>query len=176
MADARVIANTPLWVCALLAYLVWQGCRSLRSRTLPIWQMLVVPLIFFLMGLSRLVLGPQDGWQPLAAWFVAAALFALLALIRGGPRLIAIDRKNGRVTRAASMFPLIRNVTVFLLQYGIAIASALHLDGHVAAALMGRAVSGATAGYFAGWTMSLLRTYRRAAADQTQTRPPADPN
>lgn len=158
------LANTPIWVFPLLAYLVWQGYQSLRPRTQPVWRLLIVPLVFFLMGLSRLLLARNDGWEPLLAWFVAAPLFASLALVRG-PRLLAIDRKNGRVTRPGSPIPLIRNITVFALQYAVAVAAARHLDSHIAVAMIGRAVSGATAGYFAGWTVSLLRNYR--AADPT---------
>jgi hypothetical protein len=154
-----ILAHTPIWVFALLGYLVWQGYQALRTRTLPLWRMLIVPLVFFLMGLSRLVLARNNGWEPLLAWLVAALLFVSLALYRGA-RLLAVDREKGLVTRPGSPIPLIRNITVFLLQYGIAVAAALHLDGHIAAAVIGRAISGATAGYFAGRTVSLLRSYR----------------
>jgi hypothetical protein len=54
---------------------------------------------------------------------------------------------------------------VFLLQYAIAVAAAMHLDGHIAAAVIGRAISGAT-GYFAGRTVSLLRSYWNAGAGE----------
>jgi hypothetical protein len=156
-----ILVHTPIWVFALLGYLVWQGYQSLRPRTQPLWRMLIVPLVFFLMGLSRLVLARNNGWEPLLAWFMAALLFVSLALYRGAG-LLAVDRKNGLVTRPGSPIPLIRNITVFVLQYGIAVAAVLHLDGHIAAAVIGRAISGATAGYFAGRTVSLLRRYRNA--------------
>jgi hypothetical protein len=158
-----ILTHTPIWVFALLGYLVWQGYQSLWPRTQPLWRMLIVPVMFFLMGLSRLVLTYNDGWESLLAWFVAALLFVSLALYRGA-RLLAIDRQKGLVTRPGSPIPLIRNVTVFLLQYAIAAAAALHLDGHIAAALIGRAISGATAGYFAGRTVSLIRSYNTADA------------
>lgn len=156
-----ILTHTPIWVFPLLGFLVWQGWRSMRPATLPLWRMLIVPLVFFVMGLSRLALAHDRGWVLLLAWFVAALLFAALALARG-PRLLVIDRKNGLVTRPGSPIPLIRNVTVFLLQYAIAVAAALHLDSHIAVAVIGRAISGATAGYFAGRTVSLLRRYRNA--------------
>jgi hypothetical protein len=89
---ARILANTPVWVFALLAYLIWQGWRGLRPRTQPVWRMLIVPLVFFLMGLSRLVMNRDNGLAPLLAWLVAALLFASLALYRG-PRLLAVNRR-----------------------------------------------------------------------------------
>jgi hypothetical protein len=101
LTATRILTNTPLWVFALLAYLIWQGSQSLRPRTRPIWRMLIVPLVFFLMGLSRLVTARDGGIEPLLAWLVAAVLFALLALSRK-PKLLGVDRKSGTVTRPGS--------------------------------------------------------------------------
>jgi len=156
---ARILINTPLWVFALLAYLIWQGGLSLWPRTQPIWRLLIVPLVFFLMGLSRLVMTSGNGLGPLLAWLVAALLFASLALSRG-PQLLAVDRKSGTVTRPGSAIPLVRNITIFVLQYGVAVATAMKLEAHAAVAIIGHAVSGASAGYFSGWTAALLRRYR----------------
>src|ERR1700710_1732832 len=96
-----IVTYTPIWVFPLLGFLIWQGWRSLRPATLPLWRMLIVPLVLFLMGLSRLALARNDGWKLLLAWFIAAVLFATLALVRG-TKLLAIDRKNGLVTRPGS--------------------------------------------------------------------------
>jgi hypothetical protein len=159
----RILANTPVWVFALLGYLIWQGWQGLRPRTQPIWRMLIVPLVFFLMGLSRLAINSDNGLAPLLAWLAAALLFASLALYRG-PRLLGVDRTNGKVTRPGSAIPLVRNITVFTLQYGVAVAAAMKLEPHAAVAIIGHAVSGACAGYFSGWTAALLRRYRNFGA------------
>ena len=155
----RILTNTPVWVFPLLAYLIWQGWQSLRPRTRPIWQMLIVPLVFLLMGSSRLVMARDNGLEPLLAWFVAALVLAALALSRG-PQLLAVDRQNGTVTRPGSSIPLVRNTTIFALQYAVAVATAMKLEPHAAVAIIGHAVSGSTAGYFSGWTAALLRRYR----------------
>lgn len=161
----RILANTPVWVFVLLAYLVWQGLQALRPRTQPVWRLLIVPLVFFLMGLSRLVMARDGGWEPLLTWFVAALLFAGLAL-SSGPRLLAVDRASMKVTRAGSAMPLVRNITVFTLQYGVAVAAAMKLEPRVAVAIIGYAVSGASAGYFSGWTAALWRRYRNFDAGE----------
>ena len=164
----RILANTPVWVFVLLAYLIWQGWQALRPRTQPIWRMLIVPLVFFLMGLSRLVTNTDNGFGPLFAWLAAAILFAALALSRG-PRLLAVDRTTGTVTRPGSAAPLLRNITVFVLQYGVAVATAMKLEPHATVAIVGHAVSGASAGYFSGWAAALLRRYRNFDGAESST-------
>jgi uncharacterized protein DUF6622 len=156
-----VLTHTPVWVFVLFAYLVWQGIRSMQPRTQSIWRLLIVPAIFIVWGLSRIGFRQDGGAWPLLAWLIGALLLAPLAFFTG-PRLLAIDRSKGLVTRAGGPIPLIRNMTVFALQYAVAVLAALHLDSHSAGAIIGRAVSGATAGYFVGWAVALLRQYRNA--------------
>jgi hypothetical protein len=165
LTATRILTNTPLWVFALLAYLIWQGSQLLRPRTQPIWRMLIVPLVFFLMGLSRLVTARDRGIEPLLAWLVAAVLFASLALSLR-PKLLAVDRKSGTVTRPGSSTPLARNITVFVLQYAVAVATAMKLEPHAAVAIIGHAVSGASAGYFSGFAVALSRHYRNFDAGE----------
>jgi uncharacterized protein DUF6622 len=156
-----VLTHTPIWVFALFAYLVWQGIKALQPRTQSMWRLLIVPAVFIIWGLSRLVSRHDDSSWPLLAWLIAALLLAPLAFVTG-PRRLVVDRASGLVTRPGSPIPLIRNMTVFVLQYGVAVAAALQVDGHAIVAIAGRAVSGATAGYFIGWTLALLRHTRDA--------------
>ena len=149
-----ILTHTPAWVFALLAYIVWQGVGALRPRRVPLWRLLIVPAAFVAMGVSRVLLGMAAGSWPL----VAAVAFAGLA-IATGPRLLVVDRASGLVTRPGSPVPLIRNVCVFLLQYAVGIMTALHAGDQGADALISRAVSGATAGYFIGWSGVLLQRY-----------------
>ena len=55
----RILTHTPAWAFILLAYLIWQGLQALRPRTQAVWRLLIVPLVFFGMGLSRLVFGAR---------------------------------------------------------------------------------------------------------------------
>src|SRR6185369_9444875 len=69
----QVLIHTPVWVFALLAFLVWQGIKATRPRTVTIWRSLIVPAVFIVWGLSRLV-SRQDYAGLLTAWLGAAAL------------------------------------------------------------------------------------------------------
>jgi uncharacterized protein DUF6622 len=153
-----MLTHTPLWVFALLAYLVWLGIKAMQPQTTTIWRALIVPAVFIVWGVSRIGLR-QDSIWPLLAW-IAAAL-ALLPLGVLTPRPFELDHATGQITRPGSVFPLIRNLVVFALQYSVAVISAVDVHDRLLAAIVGRAISGATAGYFIGSTIALLGAYWR---------------
>src|SRR3954447_3367973 len=157
-----ILTNTPPWVFALLALLIWQGCMALRPSSQPLPRMLIVPAVFFLMGLSRLVLGGKS-IDLVLVWVASAAVFAALALY-AGPRSVTVDGETGRILRPGSVVPLIRNLTIFMLQYAVAVVTAMKLAAYWNVAATAQAVSGACAGYFLGWTIALLRSYRARIA------------
>jgi hypothetical protein len=85
------------------------------------------------------------------------------------PRPFEVDHASGQIIRPGSVFPLVRNLIVFSLQYTVAVIAAVDPDGRTVAAITGRAISGATAGYFLGSTIALLREYFRKRAIDART-------
>ncbi|MFT4119503.1 DUF6622 family protein [Bradyrhizobium sp.] len=155
----QILTHTPPWVFVLFAYLTWQGIKAMQPRRTPVWRALIVPAVFIVWGVSRIGLGHQDSAWPLAAW-IAAAL-ALLPLGVLTPRPFDIDRGTGEIIRPGSAFALIRNLVVFSLQYAVGVISAIDAGDRALAIIVGRAISGATAGYFLGSAIALLLAYRR---------------
>jgi uncharacterized protein DUF6622 len=153
----QVLIHTPLWVFPLFAYLVWQGIKAMQPRTTTIWRSLIVPAIFIIWGLSRLLSRGQDGVWLLVSWVAAALALAPIGVLTAKP--FELDHATGQITRPGSPIPLIRNVTIFALQYTVAVIAAVDPDGRTATTLVGRAVSGAMTGYFLGRTIALLRQY-----------------
>jgi hypothetical protein len=158
-----IITHTPLWAWILLAYLVWQGIKAMGPRTTTIWRALIVPAVFIVWGLSRIGLGPQGNVWPLVAWIVAALALMPVGVLT--PRPFEVDHATGLIIRPGGVYPLIRNVLVFAVQYTVAVIAAVHADDHGAASIIARAVSGAMAGYFIGSTIALLRAYWRKRAE-----------
>jgi hypothetical protein len=155
----QMLAYTPPYVFVLLAYLVWQGLLSLRTRRRMVWRMLIVPGLFTATGLLLPVLRPSGGTLPIVAWLVGMAAFVPLGLVTG-PRLLAVDRQSGWVTLAGSPVPLVRNLLIFAAQYGIAVALFRHPEAQTGLAVAGHTVSGTSVGYFIGWTIAFRRRYR----------------
>lgn len=72
----QMLTHTPPYVFVLLAYLVWQGVLSLRTRQQSVWRMLIVPGLFIATGLLLLVLRPSGGILPMVGWLVGLVAFA----------------------------------------------------------------------------------------------------
>jgi hypothetical protein len=128
----------------------------MRPRTVTLWRSLSVPVVFIVWGLSRLF-SRADVSGPLAAWLGAAAVLLAIGLLTARP--IELDHTTGEIKRPGSVVPLIRNITVFALQYTVAVITAIDPHDATTAAIAGRAVSGGTTGYFLGRTIALLRQY-----------------
>ena len=158
----QILIHTPLWVWILFAYLVWQGIKSMQPRKAPIWRALIVPVVFIVWGFSRIGFGHQAGQWPLVAWIAAALVLLPLGVLT--PRPFDVDHTTGEIIRPGSVFALIRNLVVFALQYTVGVISAIDAGDRAVAFIVGRAISGATAGYFIGSTIALLLAYRRKRA------------
>jgi len=162
----QILIHTPLWVFPLFGYLVWQGIKAMRPRTTSIWRALIVPAVFIVWGLSRLLSRQQESMWPLLSWGATALALIPVGLLTTKP--FELDHTTGQIIRPGSPVPLIRNVTVFALQYTIAVIAAVDPDGRTVATLIGRAISGATTGYFLGRTIALLRrSWKRQRSDVT---------
>jgi hypothetical protein len=159
----QILIHTPIWVFPLFAYLVWLGIKAMRPRTVTIWRSLIVPAVFIIWGLSRLLSRQQDVMWPLVAWGAAAVVLLLVGLLTARP--FELDHTTGEIKRPGSWMPLIRNVTVFALQYTVAVIAAVDPHDATTAAIVGRVISGGTTGYFLGRTIALLRQYWKQKED-----------
>lgn len=50
-----IVRHTPLWVFALLAFLIWLGAQALRPRAVPLWRLVLVPAAFIVWGVVSLL-------------------------------------------------------------------------------------------------------------------------
>lgn len=158
-----ILTHTPLWVWALLALLVWLGSLGLKRRRMALRRVAIIPLVFVLWGLSGLASRPFDASTIAALWLGGLILGGALGLATG-PMLLGIDRARREVELPASWWPLARNLIIFFAHYALIVTAAI-LTAQKAMLLQADiAVSGASAGYFIGWSIVLLRRYRAAPA------------
>jgi len=162
-----LVTHTPWWVFAILAYLIWMGVKGFQPRTLPLARVFVTPAVFIVWG----VLGAAGRHLPpglnAAAW-IGGALLGVIPGALTSPRRIELNRSLNLVHVEGGPFPLVRNLTIFCLRYGLAVAMARSSGDDPGLAVIATAVSGLSAGYFLGWTAMFWRTLTRAPALPTQ--------
>lgn len=158
-----IVSHTPSWVFVVFALLVLLGIQALRPRSIAVARVFATPAVFIAWGLVSLIFAAQRAPLAPVAWAltaIAGGSLALLTLRLGGLRVDG----PGRVRLPGSVLPLLRNVLIFGAKYVIAVLLALHPAARGQLLIWDMAVSGASAGYFIGWTLRFLIAYRRAAA------------
>jgi hypothetical protein len=158
-----ILTHTPLWVWALLTLLVWLGSLGLKRRRRTLRRVAIIPLVFILWGLSGLAARPFDAGTITALWLGGLILGAALGLATG-PVLLVVDRTRREVELPASGWPLARNLIIFFAHYALIVAAAILTTQKAMLLQADITVSGASAGYFIGWAIVLLRRYHAAPA------------
>lgn len=158
-----ILSGTPLWVYGLFAYLMWLGARSLKPGRVPVRKVAILPAIFIIWGLSGLFGRPLPAELLAFLWLAGFAGGCALGLL-SGPRLDRVEQPGGIIHFPASTAPLLRNLVIFGAHYTLNVMMALRPEQTPALIQASVAVSGASAGYFAGWGIVLWRRYRTAPA------------
>jgi hypothetical protein len=154
------LSNTPWWVWPLLALLIGLGVQALRPRRVTPVRVLITPVMFLNWGLIGLVFTARGTPMALLDWAIAAAAGAGLAL--ASFRTAGLAVADGLVHLPGSPAPLLRNLSIFVVKFALAVALARLPEWHADLVLADAGVSGIVAGYFLGWTAQFIRFYRRA--------------
>jgi hypothetical protein len=160
-----IVQHTPLWVFALFAVLVVLGVQSLRRRTVPVWRLVLLPVTFIGWGLITLAGRSVEAPALLVDWLVAAAVGLAIGWMT--TRLDTMTVHPGRrvVDVPGSVMPLVRNLVIFAVKYGLSAAEAIAPARQASLYPWDVGVSGLMAGYFVGW---LVRFAVRLRANTAQ--------
>lgn len=147
----QIVTNTPLWVWPLMMLVVWLGVLGLRSRTLPLWRLAILPVVGLVLSSAGIGQSPQPALA-LVAWLAALAVAAPLGFLLGHRRAVRrLD--DGRLEIAGGWFMLVFGLSIFAVRYALGVifgmAPGLRTDP-VWIALAG-GVGGFVAGIGLGW-------------------------
>jgi hypothetical protein len=162
MLVLQILAHTPLWVWALLAFLVYRGVAAMSAREVSPYRVVIVPAVFLVWGASSLFESSDGLALNVAAFLVAllagAAAGRALASLMPAPRLSPV---KGLLAMPGSSVTLALNCVAFAAKYAGSVALALTSGGaaHAELASVAVAIGGLFAGLFWGRT---LRQFQRA--------------
>lgn len=147
----QILSHTPLYVWAILAFLVWRGVAELREREIAVARLFVLPLVMLVLTLNDIALKFGLGATALAAWTTAFASASLLAWRFGRVR-VSPGTEPGRVSVAGSAMPLVLMLSIFVVKYLTSVLLAVRPDLAGQALMMAVvcAAFGAFNGYFLG--------------------------
>jgi hypothetical protein len=159
----QIVANTPLWVWPLMAFILWLGLQGLQPRVIPVWRLAILPTVGFATSLGGIV----QSVDPAAAatgWGLALLAFLPLGWAFGQNRPVRLRPEDGKLEIAGGWFALVFGVSIFAVRYAMGVLFGvlpalraepmwIHASG---------AVGGVVAGIGIGWLVNLLRRARRA--------------
>ena len=147
----QIVANTPLWVWPLMAFVVWAGIQGLGPRVLPPWRLAILPAV----GLALSVAGIAQAARPgLVALGWAVVLLAGLPLGHLLGRRRATRRlDDGRLEVAGGWFMLVFGLSIFAVRYALGVLFGVvpALKAEPVWILLSGGTSGLVAGIGLGW-------------------------
>jgi len=158
----QILAHTPVYVWAILAFLVYRGLAALRERDITVRKLFAIPLVMLALSLQDIAVKFGLGAGVLATWGGALVLVALPVWMWGAGRISA-GPNPGSLRIAGSRAPLVMMLAVFAARYALSVTLAvqpqvLHEGAFVFAAC---GVLGLFNGYFVGRLARDLAASRR---------------
>jgi len=159
MTIYEILSHTPIWVWALLAFLVSRGLNAMQPRTIAPVRVLIIPVVFLVWGLVSLISSRGLGFAfVLFVVGTAAGLAAgsALAALMPAPRL---DRQTGLLAMPGSPIPLALILAAFVVKYAgsVALVGASDPATHAEIASAMALIGGVFAGLFWGRTLGQFR-------------------
>jgi len=160
----QIISHTPLYVWAILAFLVYRGVQASRDREVSLRTMAILPLVMTALALVgiRSAFGLEG--VPALFWLAGVAGGAALAWHLTGAGAIIAHPDRGVLFLRGSWAPLALMMLIFMMKYAVAIALAMMpaLGHDVLFASVICALYGLFSGLFLGRLLRGVAAYRRA--------------
>ena len=110
----EILMHTPWWVYVLFAYILYVGIKAMKLRSVPVFQLFIVPGIFTILSIHTLVGRISDHFLYIIPWGVAAIIGMAIGWMEMKRLNIIVDRKNHLLKIPGSAFTLI----LFLVFFG----------------------------------------------------------
>lgn len=161
----QIISHTPVYVWAILAFLIVRGVIALRTREVAMNKLFIIPVV--MLALSLFDVAAKFGVNVLAwaCWLIAAAATMGL-LYRYSAARVSPAPVAGHVIVRGSAWPLALMMAIFATKYitSIAVAVQPHLVQDLVFTTVVCAMFGVFSGYFVGRLARDLKAYQSFSA------------
>lgn len=166
----QIIIHTPLWVWAMLAFLLYRGWSAAADRESTIAKVALIPLLMLaLSGHGVYQLAHVGAWV-FGVAILAAVLSGRISWAAAGHAGTLVYPARGMVFLRGSWLPLLMMVSVFAVKYVVGVMQAMHVGLVQGAGFT--AVLSLVYGLFIGVSMGrllrILHLYRQAQLPAAQ--------
>lgn len=157
----QIITHTPVYVWAILAFLIVRGVIALRTRDVAMNKLFILPIVMTALSLLDVAGKFGFGGLALATWLVAAACVTALLFQFGGAR-VSPAAAAGHVIMRGSVWPLVLMMAIFVTKYVTSVAMAVKpaLRADTGFMVIVCALFGIFSGYFLGRLARDVKAYR----------------
>jgi len=168
----QLITHTPLYVWAILAFLLYRGAIALHERELEPRKLAVIPAVMLALSLQDIVAKFGTGGLALSLWAAATCAVAALAWTSSGAR-VAAGSVPGRVRVRGSWGPVALMMAVFFTKYlaSVMLAVRPHLREDTVFVAVVCVLFGLFSGVFIGRLARDLKACQALQADTAAVRP-----
>jgi hypothetical protein len=164
----QILTHTPLWVWAVLAFLLYRGLLASADRDIALKRVFVIPVVMFALALQGIVSG--FGAVPVAApvWLACMLAGTALAWRAFDHDRIRIDAARRMIFQRGSWTPLLLMMGVFCTKYAVGVALSLQpgLAQQLWFAISVCTLYGLFNGIFLGQALRIAVLYRQASMPQ----------
>lgn len=121
---SNIISHTPVYVWAILAFLVFRGVLALREREVSLPRLTIIPAVMLVLALQSIASRYGLASLAMAAWLLATAAMALQRWTFGASRIQA-GAEPGTLRMGGSWAPLLLMLAVFVIKYALAVVQAV---------------------------------------------------
>lgn len=156
-----IITHTPIWVWVLYALLLFLGFQRVRDSTLPLWRVLILPIVVTLLALSSLITAGLSALPIMLLGFIVGGTIGWQFERDGATRRLP----DGRLWLRGEWLSFAQIVLVLVFRYITAVTAAMNpaLNAKPTWHLGTLFISAALSALFIGRVAARLRVYFAAA-------------
>lgn len=167
----QILINTPIWVWALLAFLIYRGVLMSRDRQVTLRATFILPLLMLGLSLQGLIQHFGIRFESVGLWLLAAVCVSVLNTTYFGKNTARVVSER-LIHLQGSWIPLILMMLIFFLKYceNIAVVAQPELHSNIAFISVCSISFGIMNGLFFGKllrVLSLLTKHKQPALMKT---------
>ena len=164
----QILTHTPLWVWAVLVFLLYRGLLASVDREIALKRVFVIPVVMFALALQGIVSGFGAVPAAASAWFACMLAGVALAWRAFDRDSVRIDPLRRVISQRGSWTPLLLMMGIFCTKYlvGVTLAMTPQLRQEAAFVMTVCALYGVFNGIFIGRLMRIFAIYRLGVARQ----------